>query len=60
MYQPDTLLKLYQEHNPGANISGEDIFNDSGFYITNNKWNNSTSTGTIMHLCVGMNVYFVE
>lgn len=54
-HQPDTLLRLYQEHNPGVGIESADLFHvdpDSGKTVYNpqNKWNNATDTGTIMHL----------
>ncbi|TFK70988.1 hypothetical protein BDN72DRAFT_856505 [Pluteus cervinus] len=48
--QPDTLLKLYQDLHPKANIKKEDIFDANGAYIKLNKWNSTTTTGTIMHL----------
>jgi len=55
-HQPDTLLHLYQEHNPGVGIQNADLFHPdpdgSGRLVYNplNKWNNATDTGTIMHL----------
>lgn len=48
--QPDTLLKLYQDLNPGFGIQSGDLFDEKGKYNPMNKWNNSTKTGTIMHL----------
>ncbi|KAH8105185.1 hypothetical protein BXZ70DRAFT_904420 [Cristinia sonorae] len=47
--QPDTLVKLYQDLHPGVDIKKEDLFVD-GVYKGTNKWNNSSDTGTIMHL----------
>ncbi|KAF8539080.1 hypothetical protein BDD12DRAFT_925380 [Trichophaea hybrida] len=52
--QPNTLLELYRQHNPGYDIKEEDLspgsgYDDNGRYIPNNKWNNTT-TGSIMHL----------
>jgi len=53
--QPDTLLEVYRHHNPGFDIKLEDLFimDQSGsepVYNPHNKWNNSTTTGSIMHL----------
>lgn len=48
-WQPDTVLELYREHNPGYDIKQEDLFDANGNYFRKNKWNNST-TGSIMHL----------
>ncbi|KAH8105194.1 hypothetical protein BXZ70DRAFT_510157 [Cristinia sonorae] len=47
--QPDTLVKLYQDLHPGVDIKKEDLF-VNGVYNSNNKWNSSTTTGTITHL----------
>lgn len=47
--QPETVLKLYREHNPGFDIKKEDLF-PNGKYCRQNKWNNSTTPGCIMHL----------
>lgn len=47
--QPETVLELYREHNPGFNIKKEDLFPNNK-YQRNNKWNNSTTPGCIMHL----------
>lgn len=53
-HQPETLLDLYRQHNPGFSIQSEDLFHIDGsgrrVYNPNNKWNNSTETGSIMHL----------
>jgi hypothetical protein len=54
-HQPDTLFQLYQEHNPGVGIQKADLFHpdpESGRTVYNpeNRWNNATDTGTIMHL----------
>jgi hypothetical protein len=51
--QPETLVKLYQDLNPGFSITAADLFhNVDGKMVYNptNKWNDSTTTGTIMHL----------
>jgi hypothetical protein len=61
--QPDTLLQLYQKLNPGVTINKEDLFttvNGKSVYNPTNKWNNSTTTGTIMHLIQGANTLGAE
>ena len=56
--QPKTLVGIYQERNPGYGIMETDLFIESAdgglAYNPLNKWNNSTTTGTIMHLCVSL------
>ena len=52
LYQPETLLDLYNQLNPGFSIQEDDLFPVQGMYNPENKWNNATDTGTIMHLCV--------
>ncbi|KAF5366654.1 hypothetical protein D9757_012764 [Collybiopsis confluens] len=47
--QPDTLVKLYQDLNPGLDIKKADLF-ENGVYNPRNKWNSSTDTGSIGHL----------
>ncbi|KAL0631393.1 hypothetical protein Q9L58_009748 [Maublancomyces gigas] len=47
--QPETVLQLYKEHNPGFDIKKDDLF-PGGTYKRDNKWNNSTTPGCIMHL----------
>lgn len=52
-HQPDTLVELYQKLNPGFDIQEADLFVQQGgkvVYNPYNKWNNSTTTGSIMHL----------
>ncbi|KAJ7084936.1 hypothetical protein C8R44DRAFT_753015 [Mycena epipterygia] len=49
-HQRDTLLALYQKLNPDVSIQLADLFTEDGSYNPRNKWNNSTTTGTIMHL----------
>jgi hypothetical protein len=51
--QPDTLVSLYQQLNPGVTITKADLFINQGSrlaYNPTNKWNAFTNTGTIMHL----------
>ena len=53
--QPNTLLELYKKLHPehADKIAMDDLFHPlgpPGNYNAENKWNNSTETGTIMHL----------
>jgi len=59
--QPDTLLQLYKENNPdyASQIKKEDLYK-SGRYNRTNKWNNSTTTGSIMHLIQSANTLQAE
>jgi len=62
--QPDTLLHLYQTLNPGVTIVESDLYTKDSHgklqYNPQNKWNNSTTTGTIMHLIQGANTLGAE
>jgi len=48
--QRDKLIELYTNLNPGVTIQSTDLFSSDGNYNPRNKWNDSTKTGTIMHL----------
>ncbi|KAG0137526.1 hypothetical protein HOY82DRAFT_497163 [Tuber indicum] len=62
-FQPDTLLRLYKENNPeyASQIKSDDLYiNKSLRYNRKNKWNNNTTTGSIMHLIQGANTLQAE
>ncbi len=56
--QPDTLLKLYQQHIDPA-VQHGDLFDASGSYIPRNNWNSSTTNGA-MHLIQKANTLGAE
>ncbi|KAF3941735.1 hypothetical protein ABW19_dt0209999 [Dactylella cylindrospora] len=50
-HQPDTVVKLYRDFNPGENITKEDLYDENGYYIPDNQWNSPSPTnGCIAHL----------
>ncbi|RPA91403.1 hypothetical protein L873DRAFT_1714422 [Choiromyces venosus 120613-1] len=62
-HQPDTLLQLYKDNNPeyADQIKKEDLYSSkSNRYNRLNKWNNSTTTGSIMHLVQRANTLEAE
>ena len=60
--QPDTLSSLYTSLNPlfKASMKPTDWFGRNGSYVPTNKWNNSTTTGSIMHLVQPNNTLSAE
>ncbi|KAK3368703.1 hypothetical protein B0H63DRAFT_515247 [Podospora didyma] len=59
--QPDTVVKLYQAMNPDfkSQIKKSDLF-PGGRYRRDNKWNSTTTSGTIAHLVQGANTLSAE
>ncbi|PWW73299.1 hypothetical protein C7212DRAFT_300217 [Tuber magnatum] len=60
--QPATLLQLYKDNNPeyASQIKKEDLYIGGTRYNRQNKWNNSTTTGSIMHLIQSANTLGAE
>ncbi|KAK1750174.1 hypothetical protein QBC47DRAFT_126078 [Echria macrotheca] len=60
--QPDTVSSLYTSLNPlfAASMKPTDWFGPDGVYVPANKWNNSTTTGSIAHLAQPNNTLGAE
>lgn len=58
----DKILNIYKQLNPdfADEISGDDLVDENGVYTIYNKWNGTTSTGTIAHLIQRNNTLSAE